>query len=73
MLLFFFFWPTFSRALFLSRLIDIGLSRHSGTETPDSSVVGSIDLRKDKSLFKVISQEEAKIDKSDLVGRYMPL
>jgi hypothetical protein len=35
--------------------------------------VGSIDLRKDKSLFKVISQEEAKIDKSDLVGRYPPL
>jgi len=40
----------------------------SGTETPDSSVVGGMDLRKDKSLFKVIAQEEAKIDKTDLVG-----
>ena len=42
----------------------------SGTETPDSSVAGGIDLRKDKdkSLFKVISQEEAKVEKSELVG-----
>ena len=27
-----------------------------------------MDLRKDKSLFKVIAQEEAKVDKSELVG-----
>ena len=40
----------------------------SGTETPDSSVGGGMDLRKDKSLFKVISQEENKVEKSDLVG-----
>lgn len=27
-----------------------------------------MDLRKDKSLFKVIAQEEAKVDKTELVG-----
>ena len=50
----------------------IELRKHSmagsGTDTPDSSVTGGIDLRKDKSLFKVIAQEDAKVDKTDLVG-----
>mmetsp|Transcript_14600 Transcript_14600/g.22657 ORF Transcript_14600/g.22657 Transcript_14600/m.22657 type:complete len:342 (-) Transcript_14600:324-1349(-) len=40
----------------------------SGTETPDSSVGGEFNLRKDKALYQVISQEENKIASGELVG-----
>lgn len=46
--------------------IELRKGSMGGTETPDT--MGEFSLRKDQSLYKVIQQEDAKVEKGDIMG-----